>query len=437
MQAVIMAGGKGTRLSSVLKDIPKPMVNFAGKPLLEYQIENLKENGITDITLVIGYLGHVIQEHFGNGEKYGVNISYFVEETPLGTAGALFYLKNKLKEDFILLFGDLFTDINFKRFYLYHLEKKAGITLYAHPNSHPYDSDVLLTDENSLVTGWIYKNTERHEYYRNLVNAGVYVVSPKILDELKENEKADLEKQLISKLITQRKVYAYCCTEYVKDIGTPERLKKVENDYRKGICKKRNLKCKQKCIFLDRDGTINKYVGFLTSKEQFELEEGVEEAIRTINESEYLAIVVSNQPVIARGECSYMELNAIHNKMYTLLGNAGAYLDGLYYCPHHPDSGFDGEIKELKIKCNCRKPNIGMLEMAANDYNIDLQQSWFIGDTTMDIQTGKNAHMKSALVLTGEAGKDGKYNAEADIKATNLLDCVHQILKENSDEKRY
>ena len=205
-------------------------------------------------------------------------------------------------------------------------------------------------------------------------------------------------------------------------------MKKVEEDYRRGICEKRNLKNKQKCIFLDRDGTINKHIGFLHSVEQMQLEKKVAEAISKINESEYLAIVVTNQPVIARGECTTEELENINNRMYTLLGNQGAYLDDLYYCPHHPDSGFDGEIKELKFDCNCRKPKTGMIQQAAKDHNIDVENSWIIGDTTIDIQTGINAGLNTALVLTGEAGRDKKYNVIADLCANDLKQCVEEII---------
>ena len=148
MKAVIMAGGKGTRLASVIHDIPKPMVKLADKPLLEYQIENLKENEITEIILVIGHLGNVIKEHFGYGKKFGVHITYFEEKEPLGTAGALFYLKDVLKDNFVLLFGDLFVNINFQRFIKYHQMKNAKITLYTHPNSHPYDSGLIIAGEN-------------------------------------------------------------------------------------------------------------------------------------------------------------------------------------------------------------------------------------------------------------------------------------------------
>ena len=428
MQAVIMAGGKGTRLASVLQDVPKPMVPFAGKPLLEYQIENLKDNGIEEIILVVGHLGEVITNHFGDGSEYGVHISYYVEKEPLGTAGALPYLMEQLEEDFILLFGDLFVNINFKRFYEFHQRNRACITLYAHPNSHPYDSDILVADKDNRVTEWSYKNSERDRDYKNLVNAGVYIISRKVIERLPVGQKVDLEKQFIVPMISEQIVYAYQCTEYVKDIGTPERLKKVEEDYRAGVCEKRNLKNRQKCIFLDRDGTINKHVGFLNDPKQMEIEEHAAEAIRLINESEYLAIVISNQPVIARGECSVETLEAIHNRMYMILGEDGAYVDDLYYCPHHPHSGYEGEVKELKIDCDCRKPRIGMIKQAVQDHNIDLQDSWMIGDTTMDIQTGLNAGIHTALVLTGEAGKDGKYEAKPDMVEENLLQCIKKIL---------
>ncbi|MGN1167594.1 MAG: HAD-IIIA family hydrolase [Lachnospiraceae bacterium] len=428
MKAVIMAGGKGTRLASVLKDIPKPMVAMAGRPLLEYQIDNLKENGVTDIILVVGHLGNVIKDHFGNGEKYGVRISYYEEKEPLGTAGALYYLKRELTEDFTLLFGDLFVNINFMRFYDYHIKKRAHITLYTHPNSHPYDSDIIVSNDDGRVIGWSNKNSVREKDYKNQVNAGVYIISPKIIEWIEENKKTDLEKDIITQIIPQEIVYAYSCTEYVKDIGTPERLKKVEADFRNGICEKRNLKSKQKCIFLDRDGTINKYVGFLKSAELMELEENVTDAIRKINESEYLAVVVSNQPVIARGECTYEELEAIHNKMHMLLGEDGAYVDDLYYCPHHPDKGFEGEVKSLKIKCSCRKPEIGMILQAAEEHNIDLNNSWMIGDMTIDIQTGINAGMRTILVETGVAGLDGKFRVKPDYCARNLCEAIKTIM---------
>ena len=181
-------------------------------------------------------------------------------------------------------------------------------------------------------------------------------------------------------------------------MGTPDRYYSVCADYREGRVTGKNLKNKQKAIFLDRDGTINKYVGFLRNIDDFELIDGVAEAIRKINESGYLAIVVTNQPVIARGEVSFNELEEIHNKMETLLGKEGAYLDAIYYCPHHPHKGYEGERPELKIDCDCRKPKPGMLLKAAEDFNIDLSKSWMIGDGQNDIEAGINAGCKTVLI---------------------------------------
>ena len=433
MQAVIMAGGKGTRLATVTKNIPKPMVPIEGKPLLEYQIENLKENGVDNIILIVGHLGDIIRDHFGDGSSFGVNISYYVEETPLGTAGALAKIKDWLEDTFFLVFGDLFININYDRFLQFHKDHNALITLFAHPNSHPYDSDIIITDDENRVTGWSYKKDVRTEDYKNLVNAGLYVMQKSATDAIeklqvaKGVDKIDLEKELIIPIISTSPIYAYHSTEYVKDIGTPDRLQKVTGDFLHGVCEQRNLKHKQKCIFLDRDGTINKYVGFLRTVDQVELESRAAEAIRLINESEYLAIVITNQPVIARGECSYEELNHIHNRLYTLLGREGAYLDGLYFCPHHPDKGFEGEVPELKLDCDCRKPKTGMLIKAEADFNADLTNSWFIGDTTMDVQTGKNAGMRTIMLQSGDPKKE-KFSVTPDMVADDLLDAVNMIL---------
>lgn len=429
MQAVIMAGGKGTRLASVTGDMPKPMVPVNGKPLLEYQIENLKENGIGDIILSVGYLGEKIREYFGDGKRYGVRITYHQEEKPLGTAGVLPVIKERLEDTFFLIFGDLFLDISYRRFYKFHKEKGAVVSLFAHPNSHPYDSDLIVAEKGGKVTGWHYKDEARPEDYANLVNAGVYIIEKDAVGQVSLGKAADLEKDVVTRLIAGGRVFAYRSTEYVKDIGTPERLEKVEQDCQNGICAKRNLKYKQKCIFLDRDGTINKFTGFLNDAEKVELEEGAAEAVRMINESGYLAVVITNQPVVARGECSFGELAKIHNRIGVLLGKEGAYLDGLYFCPHHPDSGFKGEVSELKFDCGCRKPKTGLIEQASAELNIDIRNSWFIGDTGVDVETGRNAGAHTALLKSGDQRKSLGDGIRSEMEAENLLGAVAAILK--------
>ena len=416
-----MAGGKGTRIASVKSDVPKPMIPIAGKPILEWQIECLRSQGLTDITLVIGYLGHVIQEYFVDGAKFGVNISYFVEDTPLGTAGALF--KMNMKEDFLLLCGDVILDVDFHRFIEFHKKKNAWASLMAHPNGHPYDSSLLVTEilppqvsggnpvDTHRVVKWMNKEDDRL-YYKNRVNAGIEIISPELLKETMKHfvprhpetpDKIDLDRDVLKPCISSGRVFAYDTPEYIKDMGTPDRYYEVEKDILSGKVKARNLSQKQKAIFLDRDGTINKYIGFLTKPEQFELIEGVAEAIKKINKSGYLAIVVTNQPVIARGDCTWEELQTIHDKMETELGKAGAFVDGIYICPHHPDRGFDGERPEYKHECVCRKPGPRLLLQAAQDFNIDLSQSIMIGDSERDVEAGMNAGCKVPLQVEKNA----------------------------------
>lgn len=421
MKVVIMAGGKGTRISSLFHDIPKPMIKIDDRPVLEHELECLRNQGFDDIIITVSHLGHVIMDYFGDGsgispvtgKPFGVKIEYFNEETPLGNAGALFKIREKLTEDFLLLNADAIFDIDFNRFVDFHKRHHGGVTLFTHPNSHPYDSGLIIADNNHHVISWLTKEDERPKYYDNRVNAGLHVISPRILDESGINpdligtedsngkiRKVDLDRQLLKPLAGTGKMYCYNSPEYVKDMGTPERFEAVKKDFLGGIVKARNLSQPQKAVFLDRDGTINKYVGFLKNIDDFELIPGAADAIRKINESGYLAIIVTNQPVIARGEVTMEQLNEIHKKMATLLGNEGAYVDAIYYCPHHPDKGFEGEIPELKINCECRKPKPGMLLQAANDYNIDLSKSYMIGDSQIDIEAGNNAGLKSSFLIT-------------------------------------
>ncbi len=418
MKVVIMAGGKGTRIASVKSDVPKPMIPICGKPILEWQIENLKACGLADITLVIGYLGHVIKEYFGDGGKFGVKISYFVEDSPLGTAGALFKMP-ELNEDFLLLCGDVILDVDFNRFIEFHKKNDAWASLMAHPNGHPYDSSLLVTEilppqvpggnpvDTHRVVRWMNKEDERL-YYKNRVNAGIEIISPELLKETMKHfvprhpetpDKIDLDRDVLKPNIPSGKIFAYDTPEYIKDMGTPDRYYEVEKDLQTGKVKARNLKNKQKAIFLDRDGTINNYVGFLTKPEQFELLPGVAEAIKMINKSGYLAIVVTNQPVIARGDCSWEELQLIHNKMETELGKEGAFLDAIYICPHHKDKGFEGERPEYKFDCDCRKPKPALLQNAAKDFNVDLSLSYMIGDKVADAKAGNNAGCKQSILI--------------------------------------
>lgn len=439
MLTIIMAGGQGTRISELFPDIPKPLIPIDGVPVLEREIISLANQGFKDIILTVSYMGTKIQDYFGNGSKWGVNIDYFFENVPLGNAGALFKLRSRLGNDpFMLLNADALFNVDFNRMYAYHKSHGGLVTLFTHPNSHPYDSGLLLCRNDGCVEKWLAKEDERPLYYKNRVNAGLHIIDPKVLDMISidpehigtvgENGKVikiDLDRQLLKPLCGKSCMFCYDSPEYVKDMGTPERYYAVTEDFKNGIVAKKNLSNKQKAIFLDRDGTINKYVGFLRDIDSFELLPNVESAVKKINSSEYLAVVCTNQPVIARGEVSVDELELIHNKMETLLGLSGAYIDGLYYCPHHPHKGYPGEVAELKIDCNCRKPKPGMLIEAAHDLNIDLSQSWMIGDGENDINAGKAAGCKTALIGSDDYGQD--------ISVSSLDEAISIILADASE----
>ena len=442
MKVVIMAGGKGTRISSVASDIPKPMIKTEGKPVLEHEVECLRDQGFTDIIITVSHLGDVIIDYFGDGSgispitkrPFGVHIEYYFENEPLGNAGALFKIKDKLTSDFLLLNADAVFDVDFNRFVAFHRKHGGLVTLFTYPNSHPYDSGLIIADKSGVVNQWLAKEDVRPKYYQNRVNVGLHVIAPAVLEQsdivaekvgvMDENGKpvkVDLDRQLLKPLAGTGKMFCYDSPEYVKDMGTPERYYSVCDDYKAGRVSGKNLKNKQKAIFLDRDGTINKYVGFLRNINQFELIDEVSEAIKKVNASGYLAIVVTNQPVIARGEVSFEELEEIHRKMETLLGEKGAYLDSIYYCPHHPHKGYEGERPELKIDCKCRKPKPGMLVKAAQDFNIDLSQSWMVGDGENDIKAGQNAGCRTALIGSESYGQTAT--------VATLNDFVNQYLK--------
>jgi D,D-heptose 1,7-bisphosphate phosphatase len=454
MKTVIMAGGRGTRISDLFSDIPKPMIPLCGKPILEHQINHLVRAGLTDILIVTGHLGDQIGAYFKDGNGFKANISYYHESEPLGTAGALFQCKKHLSDSFLLINGDLIMDIDFARFIDFHNNKNALATLAAHPNNHPFDSSLLVTGPDSRIIRWINKE-ENRLYYKNQVSSGIYIltkellvickktiartfpktrlVSGKDLEESAKNpffplnpslfsqklkfwenldqQKIDLDRDILKPQLDTNRIFAYNTPEYIKDIGTPERYQQVERDMANGNISRRNLSLKQRAVFLDRDGTINKFNGFVTRADDFFLLDGAAEAIRAINDSGYLAIVITNQPVIARGECSLEELEIIHQKMESELGKSGAYLDDIFFCPHHPDRGFPGERPEYKIECECRKPRPGMMLEAAKKYNIELSESWMVGDDVRDILAGKAAGCKTVYISNTKKNQESEENA--------------------------
>ena len=424
MQLIIIAGGKGTRLG--LKDIPKPMVKIGDKPLLEHQIELAKRYGIDEIFILSGHLAHVIEEYFGDGSNFGVKIHHVIEPYPLGTAGSLKLLEGKLKDRFLVFYGDVVMDFDINSFIKFDKQYDSIGTTIIHPNDHPYDSDLLEIDKNNKVTKVLPKPHNDDEYYQNLVNAAVYIFSPKIFEYIEDGVSQDFGKHILPKVVNAGEtLIGYKTPEYIKDMGTADRFEAVKNDFITGKVARLNKQNKRPCIFLDRDGVINKDMDSKPLCKDFELLDGVAEAIKSINKSDYLSVVVTNQPMIAKGFVTFEEVENTHKKLETLLGEQNAYLNGIYYCPHHPEKGFDGEIEELKIDCECRKPKAGMLLQAQKDLNIDLEKSWMIGDSQRDIDAGKNANCKTISI---------KKDLGADYITQDLNDAVNHILKGVNNE---
>ena len=429
-QVAILAGGLGTRLKSRTGNLPKPMATVLGRPVLEHLIILCQRHGFARIALLVHYGSEAIQSHFGDGTHWGVQLSYCNEYSARGTAGALLDALPQLENRFLVLYGDTYADIDLARLWHAHDTSGAQATLVLHPNDHPHDSDLVEVNASGRVkTVHAYPHLESN-VQRNLVNAALYVLQrDAIKDVIPHEGKADLAKHTFPAMLAANlHLQGYITPEYIKDMGTPERLDKVEYDLMSGITDRLSARQLRHAVFMDRDGTLNVEVDHLSSPEQLQLIDGTAEAVRQLNRAGVLAVCVTNQPVLARGDVTWPDLNRIHATLDQQLGAGHAYLDRLYVCPHHPDRGFPGEVAELKVACDCRKPETGMIDRAVRELGIARQLSWMIGDTTADIAAGARAGLRTVLVRTGHAGLDDKHPAVPDYVMPNLAAAVRWIL---------
>jgi histidinol-phosphate phosphatase family protein len=430
MQAVILAGGKGTRLREQTgPNIPKPMIPILGIPLLERTVCTLRGQGFRRLIFLLGHQAEFIINYFGSGSSLGVHIRYCCETRPRGTAGALIDCQHLLEDDFIVLYGDTLIDMEFKRIVDYHSLRNADLSLFAHPNDHPEDSDLLEIDSKERVT-------KIHQYphcdnanHRNLANAACYVMKRELLAGSWPSGAIDIAKDALPIWIDMKKrIFAYRGDGYIKDIGTPRRLGKAMQDLTSGVVDRKSGLKPRIAVFLDRDGTLNVQKGFLKSPEELEIYDNIGTAIRALNNAGILAIVVTNQSIVARGIVEQVGLDAIHRRLEYLLAEEGAFLDEILYCPHHPDSGFIGEAAELKFFCTCRKPSTGLIDKACSRFNIDRNRSWLIGDSGRDLMCANNAGLKPVLVKTGFAGQDIATNITPSLVSANASSAIYHIL---------
>jgi len=428
-QAVILAGGKGTRLAERLNGRPKPLIDVCGVPLLQRQIEQLSAQGVGDFVILVNHAADQIETFLAQHNNFGCTIKVIDDGEPRGTAGAVLDCLDLLDESFFVVYGDTLFDIDVDRMWRAYQSAGADGLLFLHPNDHPQDSDLVEVD----AQGWI---VAFHPYphppgkpLANLVNAAFYILRRDALTPWRSLPGlVDFGKDLFAKMLAAGlRLNGYRSFEYIKDLGTPKRLDKVERHLRDGVVTRARFDRAQACVFLDRDGTLNELKGYVRRPEDLTLIAGAGEAVRRLNDLEYRVALVTNQPVIARGDVDAAGLAAIHAKLESGLGEASAYLDGLYVCPHHPDGGFPGERPELKIVCDCRKPAPGLLKAAAADLNADLSSSWMVGDSTSDVAAGQTIGVRTILLATGEGGRDAKRLVTPDFVANNITAAVELI----------
>lgn len=427
---LILAGGKGTRLGSLAADIPKPMVPVLGRPLLEWQFDLAHQHAAPSVTIFAGHKAEVIADRYHGTLWNGMEIRVVVESSPLGTAGAVMAEYDQLPEEFFVLYGDTMTNVDLTRMWNHHARNGAAATIYVHPNDHPYDSDLVEVDDGGRVISIHGYPHPDGVWRRNLVNAALYIFKKEALKPWADaGIKSDFAKHLIPAMVERGIcIGAYRGYDYIKDMGTPDRLTKVEADVCSGLINLKRSCNRRASVFIDRDGTINREVNHLNHPDLVELLPGTSEAIRRLNNAAMPVAVITNQPVIARGEASFETLSSIHGKIDHLLGQNKAFIDSWYFCPHHPDGGFPGEITELKKLCDCRKPATGLIDQAVDEMPILLKDSWLIGDTTTDVFAAKRAGLRSILVRTGYAGCDDKYPSRPDYIAPDLAAAVGFIL---------
>ncbi len=433
-QAVILAGGKGTRLKERLGDLPKPLVSVLGIPLLERQILSLKAAGINDVIILVNHKADAIISFCNEKENWGIKIACIDDgEVPRGTAGAVLSIMDQLDDLFLVVYGDTLFNIDFKRFFRFHeAGNNNAASLFLHPNDHPADSDLVEIDEELCIVNFHGYPHKPGIYLPNLVNAALYIISKESIINWRDHQGSlDFAKDLFPMMLTEGFILkGYVSPEYIKDAGTPCRLDKVELDLQNGKVERASFKYQQKAVFIDRDGTLNIEKGYIIRPDQLELFPGVGEGLAQLNKFEWRSILVTNQPVIARGDCTRDELNKIHWKLENLIAESGAFIDKIYYCPHHPDRGFQNEEKSLKIICSCRKPETGMFDKAIADLNIDYLNSWIIGDSTADLGAAHRSGISSILVETGNAGLDDKFPYTADFALPDFKVAVDFITRD-------
>ena len=371
MEAIVLAGGFGTRLRPILPNIPKVLAPINGVPFLDIVLEDLRCKGISRVVLAVSYLREQIIQYV-KSRNFSMDVSFSIEEYPLGTGGAIKKAAYLCKsENIFVVNGDTFFDVNLEDMMNFHTSGKAPITIAA-KKMYNFDRYGSITLDGDTVTEIREKKTCAEGY----INGGIYCIRRDFILNL-TGEKFSFENDVLEKNYNQRNIFAYVSDGYFIDIGVPQDYALAESYFP-------NIR---KAFFFDRDGTLNVDTKYLHRIEDFVWIDGAQETIKFCNDNGYLVIVITNQSGIARGYYDESAVYKIHSWMNIELSKIGAHLDDIFFCPHH----IDGVVEKYKKICDCRKPATGMLNAAVSKYKINKAQSFFVGDSDIDIECAKNA----------------------------------------------
>jgi histidinol-phosphate phosphatase family protein len=411
MQAAIVAGGLGTRAAGMTAGrIPKALLPVAGVPIIFHQMRALRREGVTQLSVLAGHLADQLEPVLApEAAALGLALRIIIEPTPLGTAGCLAIIRPVTK-DTLIVYGDMLFDIAVSPLREFHSRHQAILTVVAHPNDHPRTSDLII-ENNGLATAILPRGQPREEDHRNLVPTGVYLASPAFFDHLKRETKVDMISDLLPSLVASRaRIAVYNTPEYLRDIGTPTRHALAELDLLADRVEAMNNHHRRPAIFFDCDGVLNEEPGLrgAVSADDVRAIPGAGVAVRRAREAGRLTVAVTNRPQVAKGFVTFEGLAHILGRLEALLAADGGVLDRIYYCPHHPEAGFPGEIPSLKVRCECRKPGTLLLRRAVGELPIDQPRSVLIGDSLRDIGAARAFGIWAYGVRTGIACRDGE-----------------------------
>ena len=399
MQVVVLMGGLGTRLKNYTKQCPKSLVEVNGKPFFDYQLDLLIAWGFEKFLFLIGYHAEMIEDYYKDGSERGITIKYCYDgEKLLGTGGAIRNAYSYLEDDFILIYGDSFMDIDYaETVYRYDLGKKQGnhALMTVLKNNNCFDRSNVVMEGDKLVLYDKHNPTPQMDY----IDYGVCAYEKSLFADYDENVAFDIA-EIQNRLSLEGRMTPQIVTKRFYEIGSPSSLKEF-SEYAK---KRFETDCP--AVFLDRDGVINEIVlnedtelmdSPLTIEEYDFLPE-VKEAIALIKEKGYYVFVVTNQPAAAKGKTTLARLYDINTYMIESLKKDGVVIDDLFMCPHYTKILPTTREEFLIKQCDCRKPKPGMIYKALRKYRIDLQKSYMVGDSCSDVEAGSAAGLKTVFL---------------------------------------